>query len=42
MNGCELSKCPYWNGIKCTDKNEYVNENGDLVCGLRDDSILKE
>lgn len=42
MNGCELSKCPYWNGIKCTDKNEYVNVNGDLVCGLRDDSILKE
>lgn len=42
MNGCELSKCPYWDGKKCTDKNEYVNVNCDLVCSLRDDAVLVE
>ena len=42
MNGCELSKCPFLVGMKCTNKNEYVNSYGDLVCGLRDDAILTE
>lgn len=42
MNGCELLKCPFWNGTICTDKREFVNQNGDNVCGLRDDAILVE
>ena len=40
MNGCELLDCPFWNGNRCTDERKFVNEYGDEVCGLRDDSIL--
>lgn len=42
MNGCEIFKCPFWNGVKCTDKRTFVDQDGDEVCGLRDDAILKE
>lgn len=42
MNGCEINKCKYWIGRKCTDPNEYVNRFGESVCGRRDDAILYE
>ena len=42
MNGCELSKCPYWDCVKCTDKKEYIDDNRNPVCGLRADAISKE
>jgi hypothetical protein len=41
-SGCELMKCKYYVDGKCTDPNEWVNENGDAVCGLREDAILVE
>ena len=42
MNGCEILKCHFWNGNKCIDKNKYNNENGEEVCGLRDDAVLED
>lgn len=42
ISGCELMKCKYYIDGKCTDPNEWVNENGDAVCGLREDAILVE
>lgn len=42
VSGCELIKCKYYVDGKCTDPNEWVNENGDDVCGLREDAILVE
>lgn len=42
ISGCELMKCKYYVDGKCTDPNEWVNENGDAVCGLREDAILVE
>lgn len=41
-SGCEFMKCKYYVDGKCTDHNEWVNENGDAVCGLREDAILVE
>lgn len=41
-SGCELMKCRYYVDGKCTDPNDWVNENGDAVCGLREDAILVE
>ena len=41
-SGCELMKCKYYVDGKCTDPNDWVNENGDAVCGLREDAILVE
>ena len=42
MNGCEYRQCNYWNKEKgmWEDKNEYENENGESVCGRREDAIL--
>ena len=37
MNGCEYLKCHYWNGQKCTDPVEWVNDNGPCCC-RRDDA----
>ncbi len=42
MSGCEFMKCKYYIDKKCTDPNEWVNDNGDAVCGLRSDAILNE
>lgn len=42
LSGCELMKCKYYVNGKCTDPNEWVNESGDAVCGLRNDAILVE
>ena len=42
MSGCELMRCKYYVDGKCTDPNEWVNESGDAVCGLRKDAILVE
>lgn len=42
ISGCELMKCKYYVDGKCTDPNEWVNEDGDAVCGLREDAILVE
>ena len=41
-SGCELMKCKYYIEGKCTDPNDWVNEKGDAVCGLREDAILFE
>lgn len=40
--GCELMKCKYYIDKKCHDPNDWINENGDAVCGLRSDAILVE
>lgn len=40
ISGCEIMKCKYYVGGKCNDPNEWVNEDGDYVCGLRNDAIL--
>ncbi len=40
LSGCELMKCKYYVNGKCTDPNDWVNESGDAVCGLRNDAIL--
>lgn len=42
LSGCELMKCKYYVNGRCTDPNEWVNESGDAVCGLRNDAILVE
>jgi len=42
LSGCEIMKCKYYVNGKCTDPNDWVNENGDAVCGLRTDAILVE
>lgn len=41
-SGCELMTCKYYVDGKCTDPNDWVNESGDAVCGLRTDAILVE
>jgi len=46
-SGCEIIKCQYAsrdeNGEPvCLDERGFVNENGDLVCGMRADAILVE
>ena len=40
MNTCEERKCKFWNGVKCTDQDEYVNNQGDLVCRYQDGAML--
>jgi hypothetical protein len=42
LSGCQIMKCKYYVDGKCTDPDEWVNEDGDAVCGLRDDAILVE
>ena len=37
--GCEIVKCQWWDGKVCNDPAKYVNENGEAVCGRRDDAI---
>lgn len=46
-SGCEYIKCPYaardndGNPI-CQDSNEYVNQEGEAVCVMREGAIPKE
>lgn len=42
MSGCELVRCAYYIGGKCTDTEEFVNESGEPVCRLRDDAVLSK
>ena len=42
LNGCEIIKCQYYKDGKCNDPNEYVNKQGESVCGRREDAILYE
>jgi len=42
LNGCEIVKCQYYKDGKCNDPNEYVNKQGESVCGRREDAILYE
>ena len=39
LSGCELVKCGYYIGGKCTDTREYVNEAGEPVCYRHDDAV---
>ena len=39
ISGCEDMKCHYWNGKNCTDTIEWKNDDGEDVCGLRNDAI---
>jgi hypothetical protein len=39
LNGCEFVKCEYWDGTACTDPTEYINSDGRMVCGRRDDAV---
>ena len=34
--------CEFWNGATCTDPYDYVDENGNLSCRYRNNSVLKE
>jgi hypothetical protein len=43
-SGCEYAGCKYAGRDKegnpiCNDVNEYVNAQGEAVCGMRDDAI---
>lgn len=42
LSGCEIVKCQYYKDGKCNDPNEYVNKQGESVCGRREDAILYE
>lgn len=42
LNGCTLLKCKYYYNKRCNDPNEYVNQNGESVCGKQSDAILLE
>ena len=42
LSGCEIVKCQYYKDGKCNDPNEYVNKQGEMVCGRREDAILYE
>ena len=42
LSGCEIVKCQHYKDGKCNDPNEYVNKQGESVCGRRDDAILYE
>jgi len=46
-SGCEYIGCKYADRDEegypiCTDENEYVNAQGEPVCGLRDDALIVE
>ena len=46
-SGCEYIKCRFAsrddNEIPiCLDEREFVNADGEAVCGMRDDAIRKE
>ena len=40
LSGCEIVKCLHYKDGKCNDPNEYVNKQGESVCGRREDAIL--
>jgi hypothetical protein len=43
MNGCELIKCPYYIGKKCTEPFDYVNKfTGEPMCSRNTDAIPRE
>ena len=42
LSGCEIVKCQHYKYGKCNDPNEYVNKQGESVCGRREDAILYE
>ena len=42
LSCCEIVKCQHYKDGKCNDPNEYVNKQGESVCGRRDDAILYE
>ena len=42
LSGCEIVKCQFYKDGKCNDTNEYVNRQGESVCGRREDAILYE
>lgn len=42
LSGCEIVKCQHYKDGKCNDPNEYVNKQGENVCGRREDAILYE
>jgi hypothetical protein len=42
LSGCEIVKCKHYKDGKCNDPNEYVNKQGENVCGRKEDAILYE
>lgn len=42
LNGCEIVKYQHHKDGKCNDPNEYVNKQGESVCGRREDAIPYE
>ena len=42
LSSCEIVKCQHYKDGKCNDPNEYVNKQGESVCGRRDDAIIYE
>lgn len=42
LSGCEIVKCQHYKDGKCYDPDEYVNKQGESICGRRDDAILYE
>lgn len=42
LSGCAIVKCRHYKDGKCSDPNEYVNKQGENVCGRREDAILYE
>ena len=42
LSGCEIVKCQHYKDGKCNDTNEYVNKQGESVCGRHEDAIFYE
>jgi hypothetical protein len=43
MSGCELIRCPFYIGKKCTELNDYVNKDtGEDMCSLNSNAIPRE
>lgn len=41
-SGCEMAGCSFYTHRTCNNPNEYVNADGNAVCGRREDAILVE
>jgi len=43
MTGCELIKCPWYIGGKCTEPNDHVDKySGEDICSGHPDAIPRE
>ena len=40
ISGCAICKCKHWDGENCNDPNDYVDAEGQPVCGRVKGAIL--